>query len=35
MKSIHDAVDHKLFSEEDIDEMTTRLGKQLTKDYAG
>ena len=35
MKSIHDAEDHKLFSEEDIDEMTTRLGKQLTKDYAG
>ena len=35
MKSIQDAVDHKLFSEEDIDEMTTRLGKQLTKDYAG
>ena len=35
MKSIHDAVDHKLFREEDIDEMTTRLGKQLTKDYAG
>ena len=35
MKSIHDAVDHKLFSEEDIDEMTTRLGKQLSKDYAG
>ena len=35
MKSIHDAVDHKLYSEEDIAEMTKRLGQQLTKDYAG
>ncbi|MDD6419861.1 MAG: hypoxanthine phosphoribosyltransferase [Lactobacillus delbrueckii] len=35
MKSIHDAVDHKLYSEEDIAEMNKRLGQQLTKDYAG
>jgi hypoxanthine phosphoribosyltransferase len=35
MKSIHDAVDHKLYSEEDIAEMTKRLGQQLIKDYAG
>ncbi|MFV4949239.1 hypoxanthine phosphoribosyltransferase [Lactobacillus delbrueckii] len=35
MKSIRDAVDHKLYSEEDIAEMTKRLGQQLTKDYAG
>ena len=34
MKSIHDAVDHKLYSEEDIAEMTKRLGQQLTKDYS-
>ncbi|MGN1407346.1 hypoxanthine phosphoribosyltransferase [Lactobacillus sp.] len=35
MKSIHDAVDHKLYSEDDIAKMNKRLGEQLTKDYAG
>lgn len=33
--NINDIIDHKLFSEDDIHEMTVRLGKQLTHDYAG
>ena len=32
---INRIIDHKLFSEDDIQEMCKRLGKQLTEDYAG
>lgn len=32
---IESIIDHKLFSEDDIEKMTDRLGAQLTKDYAG
>lgn len=34
-ENIEGIIDHKLFSEDDIEAMTDRLGKQLTKDYAG
>ncbi len=32
---INDIIDHVLYSKEDIQQMTKRLGHQLTKDYAG
>src|SRR5690625_3436467 len=33
--NIDQIIDHKLFTEDDIQEMCVRLGKQLTEDYAG
>ncbi|WP_297819402.1 hypoxanthine phosphoribosyltransferase [uncultured Lactobacillus sp.] len=33
--NINDIIDHVLYSQEDIQQMCKRLGKQLTEDYAG
>lgn len=33
--NINRIIDHKLFTEDDIHEMCVRLGKELTRDYAG
>lgn len=33
--NIKNIIDHKLFTEDDIHQICVRLGKQLTKDYAG